>query len=155
MKKKQSTKNFTPVKFDATTSKVWHRNMLADMKYVRRLQEVEARCHVDKHLSICGRGAFHSGQWLDRCETRNLTNWKNNSQVQMSEFDSHSSWAADEAQMKWCRSESNMKWNASCVSGLSKNSSTTWGGDERENNGICRHFNPMEGKPEAGNHSWS
>lgn len=37
-RKKQSAKNFTPVKFDATTSKVWHRNILADMKYLARLQ---------------------------------------------------------------------------------------------------------------------
>lgn len=55
------------MKFDATTSKVWHRNMLADMKYVTRLQQVEARCRVGKHLSICGCFVeFNSSQWLYR-----------------------------------------------------------------------------------------
>lgn len=38
-KKNNPPKIFTPVKFDATTSKVWHRNMLADMKYVTGLQQ--------------------------------------------------------------------------------------------------------------------
>lgn len=48
-KKKQSAKNFTPVKFDATTSKVWHRNTLADMKYLTRLQQ---GCSRWKHTVV-------------------------------------------------------------------------------------------------------
>lgn len=73
-KKKNPPKNFTPVKFDATTSKVWHRNMLADMKYVTRLQQVEAHCRVGKHLSICGCFAeFNSSQRLYWRDSRSET----------------------------------------------------------------------------------
>lgn len=38
IKEKQSSKIFPHVKFDGTTSKVWHRNILTDVKYSARLQ---------------------------------------------------------------------------------------------------------------------
>lgn len=109
-RKKNPPKNFTPVKFYATTSKVWHRNMLADMKYVTRLQQVEAHCRVGKHLSICGCFVeFNSSQRLYRRDSRSETilpyeasfeqtekQFAGSNAQRHVEFDSDSRWTSDE-----------------------------------------------------------
>lgn len=109
-RKKNPPKNFTPVKFDATTSKVWHRNMLADMKYVTRLQQVEAHCRVGKHLSICGCFAeFNSSQRLYRRDSRSETILPCEASFEQTEKQS----AGSNAQRRgvWQRQQMNLRWN--------------------------------------------